>query len=299
MESYKLIKSNGDELEFNIGDYSLLSLGGLGNPDISYTTQKSFFMDGEVVTNFVVAPRQLTFPFLGNKQEMNSRMDFWNLRREILRFLSPVSGAMRFQITLDDHTVYELTNVYPTNGLVLDGNTFSPDRNDGRIDEGLALTAYDPIWRQTPINSTGVLAPTVAEELVFPITFPISFGVAGANFDETIDYEGTWRSYPKITIQGPYTTATLTNQLTGAAISLIRPISSIEQRIIDLTDPIAGFTIVDSDGNNKIGELNLNTNFTQFYFLPDATNTITAMMNGGNSSITRLTIEWYTKYLGI
>jgi len=299
MESYKLIKTNGDELEFNIGEFFLLSLAGLGNPNINYTTQKSFFMDGEVVTNFVVEPRQLTFPFLGNNEAVEDRIDFWNLRKRILRFLSPVNGAMVFQITLDDHTVYELSNVYPTNGLTLDGNTFSQDRNDGRIEEGLKLTAYDPIWRQMPINSSGVLVPVVGEDLIFPIEFPISFGVSGANFTEAIDYEGTWRSYPKITIQGPYTTATLTNSATGASFTLINAITSAEQRIIDLTDPIAGFTVVDGLGNNKISELNLTSNLTQFYLMPDTTNTITGVMNGGSGSLTRLTIEWYTKWLGI
>lgn len=299
MESYKLIKANGDELEFNVGEFFLVDLKNFGNPDIEYTTQKTFYTDGETVTNFVVKPRILNFSFLGTRESMTNRTEFWNLRREILSFLSPVSGAMTFQITLDDHTIYELTNVFPTNGLSMEGNTFNNERNDGRIDEPLRLTAYDPIWRVSPINSTGSLVPTIGNQLIFPMEFPISFGVAGATFDTTITYGGTWRSYPRITIDGPFNTASLVNKATGAEIQLIQPCFSGDQRIIDLTNPLNGFTVTDITGSNKIGDINLETNFTQFYFIPDATNGIEAVMNGGNLVTTRLTVEWYTKFLGI
>lgn len=298
-ESYKLIKENGDELEFNNGEFFLQNLGNLGNPDIDYTTQKTFFQDGALVTNFVANPRPINFPLLGQIDNIKTRTQFWDMRREILNFLSPVNGPMRFQLTLDDHTVFELTNVYATNGLSMDGNTFSPSRNDGRIEETLRLTAFDPIWRTSPINSTGSITPTVDNQLIFPIEFPISFGASGAIFDQTVTYSGSWRSYPKITIDGPYNTCVLTNKQNGAQISLIRSIAIGEQRIIDLTDPVSGFTVVDASGESKIGEINLTTNFTQFYFAPDVTNGIDGVLNGGSAGNTRLTIEWYTKYLGI
>jgi len=298
-ESYKLIKQNGDELEFNNYDFFLQSLPNFGNPDIQYTTQTTFFQDGANVTNFVVSPRSLSIPLLGLSDEVKTRTDFWNFRKEILRFLSPVSGPMTFQMTLDDHVVYELTNVFATNGLSMEGNTFTPDRNDGRIEESLKITAYDPIWRVSPINTSGELIPTIAEELVFPIEFPIIFGGSGAVFDTTINYEGTWRSYPKFTINGPYNTAAFTNKQNGAMFQMIRPIATGETRIIDLSDPVNGFSVTDGSGNNKIGEMNLTVNFTQFYFVPDATNGIDAVLNGGDIANTKLTIEYYTKYLGI
>jgi hypothetical protein len=297
-ESYKLIKSNGDELEFNNDTYYLNRLGGLGNPDIDYTTQKTFFQDGSIVTNFVVSPRQLNFPIITDNENIDKRTDFWDLRNEILSFLSPVSGAMSFQITTDDHITYELVNVFPTNGLTMEGNTFSDSRNDGRIDENLRLTAFDPIWRISPINTTGQLTPVESQNLIFPFEFPILFGSGGGEVDQTISYQGTWRSYPKITIDGPYNTATITNKQNSVSISLVRPITVGEQRIIDLLSPTEGFSITDASGNNKIGEINLNTNLTQFFFVPDATNGIDAVFNGGDAN-TRVTVEWYTKLLGI
>ena len=115
-ESYKLIKENGDELEFNNGEFYLRNLSNLGNPNIDYTTQTTFYQDGANVTNFVVSPRQINFPFLAQVENINKRTQFWDLRREILSFLSPASGPMSFQLTLDDHVTYELTNIYPTSG---------------------------------------------------------------------------------------------------------------------------------------------------------------------------------------
>lgn len=299
-ESYKLIKANNQELEFNIGKFFLVNLGGLGNPDIEYTTQKSFFQDGEMVTNFNVNPRRLSFNFLGQNDEYdNEKIDWWNLRAEILSFLSPASGEMIFEITLDNHKTYQLSKVYPTNGLVMDSNTFSSGRNDNRIQEPLTLTAFDPIWRLSPIKTTGLISPTQSLNLVFPITYPIEFGDSGSVFNETIDYVGTWRSYPKITIDGPYNTGILTNKFNGTVITLLNPIATGQKRIIDLTDPISGFTVTDANGVNKINELNINTNFTQFYFNPDSTNGIDGVFNGGSSGDTKLTIEYYEKYLGI
>lgn len=298
-ESYKLIKNDGTELEFGFGDYDLKGLGALGNPPIKYDTQKAYYMDGQEITNFSIDVRQLNLPLITKNDNFNKRTDFWDLRREILSFLSPLSGAMTFEITTDDHITYELTNIYPTDGLSLDGNTYNDSRNDGRIDEVLRLTAFDPIWRIKQINSSGSLIPVIANELSFPMNFPLEFGSNGANFNQTISYSGTWRSYPRITINGPYSVATFNNTATGATFQLVRAISTGETRVIDLTDPIAGFTIVDGFGINKISEVNLGANFTQFYFNPDTTNGIDATLAGGNLSDTRITIEWYTKYLGI
>ncbi len=298
METYKLVKNNGDELILNdFGKYYLLDLKNFGNPNINYTSQRGYFQDGLNITNFVADPRNLSFEFLGQDENLKTRMDFWNLRRDILSFLSPVSGSMKFQVVLEDHRTYELTNVYPTNGLAMAGNTFSPDRNDGRISETLNLTAFDPIWRVAKINTSGTLSPTISNDLTFPITFPIKFGVSGANFSYSVDYEGTWRSYPKITIQGPYSTASLSLP-NGVSINLIQEIGSTEQRIIDLLDPVSGFTVTDQLGTNKIGEINIDTNFTQFYFSPDTDNTVSVILDNGSVS-SSVSIEWYTRYLGI
>lgn len=297
-ESYKLIKNNGSEIFFQNGEWFFKSLPNFGNPDIQYSTQKAYYMDGEVITNFSLSPRQISLPLVTNSELIKTRLDYWNLRKELLSFLSPVEGAMRFQIVLDDHITYELTNVYPTNGLSMEGNTFSENRNDGRVEEVLRLTAYDPVWRVADINTTGELTPVESEDLVFPFEFPFVFGSGGGQVNQTISYVGTWRSYPRITITGPYNTCSLTNKQNDANITLIQAISSGEKRIIDLTDPIEGFTVKDLLGQNKMGDVNLSPNFTQFYFVPNATNGIDAILNGSSGS-SKVEIEYYTKYLGI
>jgi len=300
MESYKLIKANGDELEFDIGKYFLKSTGAFGNPPIQYSTQKTFFQDGEIINNFTAAPRQFNLMLYAKPFNYEvDRTSYWDLRLGILRFLSPQNGAMTFQFTRDDHTIFELTNVYPTDGLTLGGETYNEERNDGTIDEQIALTAFDPIWRKSPIVNTGTLTPTADENLVFPITFPISFGSSGVFINNEINYEGTWKSYPKITINGPYTTCTITNVATGAVIRLIEPILSTNTRIIDLTDPVNGFTIVDEYGNNKFNEVNVGSNFTNFYLAPDEDNEIQFSFLGGNDTHTDASIQYYERYLGI
>lgn len=305
MESYKLIKENGDELEFDTGSFYISSFDGFGNPNIEYSTENTFFQDGQTVNNFIASPRALSFSLVAqlNDEDRKVRQDWWDLRLEILRFLSPASGTLTFQLTNDNHEVFELNKIYPTNGLTLDGGTYNQDRNDGRIQEQISLTAYDPIWRKTPIESTGDLVPTVDDSLVFPFSFDGStgmlFGIGGARVNQNITYNGTWRTYPKITINGPYNTCTITNQQNGAYIYLINPITSSETRVIDLTSPIDGFSIVDSSNVSKIHELNLGSSLTDFFFSPDQNNGVTVNLLGGNTTDSRVKVEYYEKYLGI
>jgi len=300
MESYKLIKSNGDELNFDNGRYYLRSTGAFGNPPIKYSTQETYYADGEYVTNFNATPRALTlslFAKLGEHE--NKRTDYWDLRLEILRFLNPSAGSLTFQFTNDNHEIYELTNVYPTNGLSLGSNTYNEGRNDGTIVEDIQLTAYDPIWRKSPIVTTGSIVPDVDTSLIFPITFPITFGTSGVAITQNLTYNGTWRSYPKITLKGPYTTCLIENAATGSSIFLIEPILSSEYRIIDLTNPVSGFTVEDLNGNNKFSEVNIGSNFTNFYLEPEVDNNITITFLSGNDTDTRATIQYYERYLGI
>ena len=297
-ESYKLYQADGTELEFNTGKFYLRGLPSLGNPEIEYSTQTGYFQDGQTITNFFLQPRTITFPFIASDYGVTTREDAWDLRAEILAFLSPLKGPFRFEITLDNHEAYELNQVYPTNGLTMTGSTFNEGRNDGRIDEALRITAFDPVWRKTPINTTGTLTAEAITELSFSIEFPITFGTDGIVIDETITYAGTWRSYPKITITGPTNTVKLTNKLNGALIQYIQPINVGDTVTIDLTDPISGFSIRDASDVNRIRDLNVDSNLTEFYFDPSGTNGIEAIITGDGPQTT-VTVEWYDKYLGI
>lgn len=298
-ESYKLIRQDGQELEFSQDNRAFVSLVGLGNIDIEYTTQTAYYMDGAKVTNFNIPPRQLNFGLFAEDSDLRTRSDYWDLRRSLLSFLSPANGPMTFQLTTSDHAVYELTNVYPTPGLAMSGNTDNRSRNDWRVEEEMTLTAFDPVWRVNPIISSGTLNSSVDSSLIFPLTFPITFGVSGVKVDYSVTYNGTWRSYPKIIIAGPYTTITITNKLNRATMQLLTPITSSESRIIDLTNPLSGFTITDGSGNNVIDELSSDSNLTQFYFEPSGDNGIEVSFLNGTSGVSTVELEYYTKYLGI
>jgi hypothetical protein len=119
-------------------------------------------------------------------------------------------------------------------------------------EETLSFICYDPIF-YNPIPVTKTYVAAASGYLRFPITFPMRFGDSLTLGHDTLDYDGTWATWPRITVHGPYTSFELLNQTTGKKIRLGAPILAGEQRIIDLTPGAA--TIKDAVGTNRFYEL--------------------------------------------
>src|SRR5690606_4983432 len=135
------------------------------------------------------------------------------------------------------------------------GMTFpaATDNNNWNIQEAIELIAFNPVWFDTAATDLSFSASTQTE-LVFPITFPISFGTSNQQFTSgTITYTGTWYEYPIFTLTGPYTTAAIQHVETGATIFMSVAIPQGQQRIIDLTP--GAQRVVDAAGNNRFAEL--------------------------------------------
>jgi len=149
--------------------------------------------------------------------------------------------------------------------------------------------------------TTTALSSSTQLQLVFPITFPITFGTSDTFLTTgTITYQGTWRSYPIITLNGPYDRAVITNVEAGVALFMSVAIAAGEQRIIDLTP--GSQSIVDANGVNKFSDLGAGSNLIDFAIYPDpevsgGVQTITVQLVGqvGGSA----SISYYERYFGL
>lgn len=87
------------------------------------------------------------------------------------------------------------------------------------IEWGVSLFCADPRLYSATL-STGSYDPTTSGTagLVFPLTFPLGFGSAGAGAYLTVDNQGNVDSPPTFTIQGPVTNPIIDNDSIGKSI---------------------------------------------------------------------------------
>ena len=123
---------------------------------------------------------------------------------------------------------------------------------------------------------------------------------------DEINYEGTWHTFPKITLTGRFNFCKLVNPVTGAYIEINDTVPSGEKRILE-TNPLNvnyGFYKLDSDGKaeNLIHKLTEDSNLTNFIF-PAANELIRPLaveayfFHRDNS--TRVDVSFPVRYYGI
>lgn len=155
-----------------------------------------------------------------------------------------------------------------------DGNTtnsFSPVYTYAKSGTySVALTAIDSAGTSTIANEITASRPgELLESWSLPFTVPIVFNGLGEPFETgNLNYNGSWHTYPKITIMGPYSGARILNKGTGVAFSLPVGIPSGQTRIISYDIGSFSWSITDADGNDKFYESEPNSPFVKFSIQP-------------------------------
>lgn len=278
----------------------IMGSSGHGMPPIEYRTSRGPFQSGETALDYVLRPRIVQYI---HRISASCRDEYWDERARILNLLRPnrqlantfQPGVLR-KITTDG-TKYDL------NVFIADGPMFTQEAN--KWDEWgsthtIRFIAYDPVY----FNPTaGSLAFSLAAQtqLVFPITFPITFGSSTLDDTQTITYAGTWLSLPTITLVGPLTSPTIYNTTTGEQVGLNYEIPSGRTVTINLS---YGYKTVEDDlGTNLIGTLDTDSDFATFHIAPDpeaagGVNSIRATASGAAND-SSISVSYYTRYIGI
>lgn len=293
-ELFTLENSFGNVLEFNREIY-LPVYSGFGTPKIDFTARKGYKQDGSTLIDYTVNDRTLQIELY--HANVSRREEWWDLRRSLINFFRNVVGSpIVLSVLQPDGNVYSI-DVYSD-----PGPEFSQpiDTNSWDVRESISFRAFNPLWYNNTIT-TLELEASQDTQLIFPITFPITFGVSGTVFaSEVLAYPGSWRTFPKITIQGPYTTATLRLMQKGTLVSLNTEIVTGESRELNF-DP-ANIYVIDGDGNSKFSELSLPSNFVDFFIEPaplGETEMIQVSLLNGTIGVSSVTIEYREQYLGI
>lgn len=279
---------------------------GFGAAPIQWQSQTGYKRNGARVIDYRLTERRFTV-VIGESELNAHRYEYWEARAEILDFLRPNRGDFnQLKLTLsrlDADGLPVKRAIYCFYNAGAEFEDFDSDSNQFRVNVGLEFIAYDPLFFN-PSAASLVLVATTQTDLIFPITFPILFGASGSLYDTgDLNYLGSWRAYPTITITGPYESAVLTNYGTGATITLGVPIGAAEQRIIRLMEN--SFEILDQDGLSVFSELSAGSNLIDFYIPPlgqviaGGTQRITVNLIGGVESQSAVTIEYSEYFYGI
>lgn len=302
IEIYEIITADGET--FIISDehsFAVIDSAGNGMPGFIYNTRRGYKADRAFVDGFNVEPRAVTLTLAGNT---SSRDAYWLARAALLDFLRPNRGGA---LTLRHRR---------ENGDAFDLNCWivaaSPDSDFGfDLQQTIELIAFDPFWYS--IDETSILfSTTTGRQLVFPITFPISFGSDNSFAGTTITYTGTWVAYPRIEVTGPYSSFMVVHSEAESLIRLNTQIFAGESRIIEL-EPDEKKYIQDGGGVSRMDELLMpDSNLVNFSLrpvgifdqdnpfsgVPAGTNTINANATGVGAETT-VTLKYKERYLGL
>lgn len=289
--------ADGNELFFGDTEFRLLTYGNFGAADTQFITRRGYKQNGSTEIDYLLNPRTITVELW--RSPACDRQTYWDHRKELHDFLRPNrNGPITFTLRTPNGDLRSII-VRADPGLTFPAQG---NNNNWNIQEQMDFICFDPLFFNAA-QSTISLSSTTQVQLVFPITFPISFGTSDIFLTTaTITYLGTWKSYPIITLTGPYTRAVITNVQTGIVLFMSVAIAAGEQRIIDLTP--GSQSITDANGVNKFSDLGAGSDLIDFAIFPDpevagGIQSITIQLVFGVAGVSGASLSYYERFFGL
>ena len=318
--------------KFNNGvDKLLYSFTGMGMPPLEYITQRGPYQHGQSVLDFRLQSRTIQYI---HRRKGCSREDYWSNRGNLLNLIRPNRWECNFQQgrlrkVQPDGTVRDIMAVIEF------GPRFEPrDLNvwdEWAFTEAIRFVCHDPTFFD-PNLQRAVWVLSNLENLIFygaaldiPTPVPDSPGPpdwsdrlifegdsldsGGIWFGEdslyqilNVTYAGTWLSYPVIRLTGPISQPQIWNLTLGLKIELTYDIPAGDTVTMDLA--FGNKTVIDNHGTNLIGTVTTDSTLSTFRLAPDpeATGGVNQLQVIGDDAVigeTQVTVEWYTRFIGI
>lgn len=268
---------------------------GWGMPPIERYHERGPNQDGVTDKGFHLMPRVLNLKLASLPETWE---EYWELRDILLRLFKPTTEAKIIRRTINETTVRQFEFHLQEGGRFPSG----PAQIGKGTEDVFQLVGPNPIlYDPTALASTyGVGAG--AAGWVFPLDFPGEFGSSTVDQTRDIEYTGSWREYPVITITGPITDLVITNLTTGHKLDLTGyTIDAGEQVVIDTR--FEAKTIVHSVDGNIIDKLTNDSNLGQFSLeahpeAVDGINVIRVTGSAANAN-TEVYLAYYLRYIGM
>jgi len=303
LEYDQYISPVGEIYQFNNKrDKFIFPIDGLGMPPIRYVTQRGPYQHGETMLDYFLEPRIVQ---VRHRRTSCNRTELWDVRSDLLDAVRPNRQIINslepgiLRKIMPDGTKRDI-NVIVQAGPSYDSGTRN-GWDEWAIDDIIRFVAHDPTF----FDPTEVITEfnfSTFEELVFPADFPIAFFASTFDETDTIEYGGTWLSYPEIIMTGPINNPIITNTTTGEKIELDYNIAAAE--VVTITTEYGNKTISNDDGDNLIGTLTTDSDLATFHIAPDpeapgGDNVIRVQGASADSAVTQMVVKYYTRYIGI
>lgn len=275
----------------------VLSEEGFGTPPLEYVTDRAPFQNGDNVRAVFLAPRPIQLVVAHN---FMNRGEYWDGRAALLDAFQPRNGVVG---PTPGKLLYYLPGKQRRQlDVLLDsGPGFTPSPGGWRewsFTEAIRFTAHDPAWYDPTPSISTLIFGVAQSQLVFPITFPISFSDTSDTSEVT--YTGSWPDYPSITVYGPVTGFSIENLTTGDKIQLNGVIAAGEIVTINLRGIK---TITSSSGANVMSQLTADSDLGTFSLMPapDAPGGVNQIRvtGSGTDAQSFVSLSWYKRYFGI
>lgn len=296
-EMYIYISPDGVQYPLDVdGRRVVLSDQGTGTPAYEYITQRGPFQHGTSLIAVYAQPRVLQLVI---NQTYDNRDSYWNGRNNLLYQLNPrkqaIDGAVEQGVLRRILSTGEKRDL---KCLITEGPKFEPRHENAwqeySYTETLRFTAFDPIYYDPNVQS--YMFDKQGSQLIFPATFPITFSTILQT--SAFLYNGTWLTYPTITITGPMVFFHLVNETTDEKIDITYDLAVGETITIDLQ--YGNKAVTKNDGTNLLPYVSNDSDLGTFHITEanQGVNQFHVHMIGVMSP-SQVEMNWNDRYVGI
>lgn len=270
-----------------------------GMTPLHLITERGPLQHGSTYLDFRLDDR--TIVLIAHIQGSTER-EYQEHRNHMLRMFAPRAAQMALRWNLQDGTTRQIDG-RPRGGLTLPRNLIEQRQTIGMGQtEAIEFQCFDPTFYDP--TQRGVNFELNAWQAGMAVPTPVPT-IIGTTLDQTnvVSYQGTWRTFPIITIIGPITDPIIENETTGEVLDFDgTTIASGDIWSIDLR---YGYkTITDQDGTNQIAALSDDSDLATWHLkaidldLSGQNNTIRVIGQATDEN-TNVLILYYERYIGI
>lgn len=254
-------------------------------------TQRGPFQDGDTDVDFRLDPRVLSLPFVVPASNADESFE---VRNKLLQVFKPGNDTWQILVSFGAEPTRVL-DVKTVGGLTMD-----TDAKDFTVRGVIQLRAADPVWSDRYVTAVNLTATVFGTPTPYPKPYPVPYGAGSVNNIVTVNYEGSWATYPTIQCTGPATDLTIVDGL-GNLIVFDSIIPAGQTWTINLA--YGAKTVIDQNGVNQFGALNINSDIVNWGIFPDPTvangvNTISVSATD-TTTATMVTMYYSSRFIGV
>lgn len=271
----------------------LVAYDGWGMPPSHRISSRGHNQHGETDLGFRLDPRFGTIVFEIPASDLS---EMYTKRSALLSYFNP-KNDLKLLWELPNGKNRQINCVYSGDmTLPWDANTYATQRI------AITLKASDPTFYDPAQALTTIPGDSGGTPWAIAWSIPWTLGGTGVNVSRSINYEGTFLTYPIVTINGPITDPVVTNTTTGEKLDFTGTTLLINEWLqIDTRYGLK--TVVDELGVNQISALSDDSDLSTFHIAPDneAPGGVNAISFTGSSAgeATNVKVQFYTRYVGL